>query len=594
MIVPMKKAVVIVQAKDADDALENLRSLGLLHIEHQQPPKGSGINSLLDDLALISQAINILSAVEYLKSSASKSNKELPDWKFTSQHIIDSQKRLQRLDEYSRAVKNNISQWETWGDFNPERLEDLAAKNVYVRLYSVPLKQVKDFPSGVIVKRISTLRGIANCAVISGEKTEIPFKEVVLPNMSLKEMRARLAEDSRMTDLIKEDIRQHSCFRQDFLRIKETLGNQLEFCEALKGMGVEGEIMYLAGYVPYDKTEQLQITARKERWGIVVKDPADEDTVPTLIRNPRWVSLISPVFKLLGVIPGYRELDVSPLFLFFLSLFFGMIIGDAGYGIVYFLLALWLRKRLAKRIKDTRIFSLIYIFSACAIFWGVLTGTFFGQEWYLKAGLKPLIPVFNDTKFLQAFCFFLGAFHLTLAHLWQAIRKIPSLTAFADVGWVAVLWAAFFLAKTLILNDPFPFFGKPLIIAGISLVILCSSPQRNVFKMIGKGLATVALSLMNNFTDVVSYVRLFAVGLAGVAIADTVNTLAAGFGGRNPLAGVLIVFIGHTINIVLGPLSVLVHGIRLNVLEFSSHASLTWSGVAYKPLKGQEIPRALN
>jgi len=103
--------------------------------------------------------------------------------------------------------------------------------------------------------------------------------------------------------------------------------------------------------------------------------------------------------------------------------------------------------------------------------------------------------------------------------------------------------------------------------------------------MIGQGLGAVALSLVNNFTDVVSYVRLFAVGLAGVAIADTVNSLAVGLGGGNNLGGFTVLFIGHAINIVLGPMSVLVHGIRLNVLEFSGHAGLSWSGVGYKPLQ---------
>jgi V/A-type H+-transporting ATPase subunit I len=95
----------------------------------------------------------------------------------------------------------------------------------------------------------------------------------------------------------------------------------------------------------------------------------------------------------------------------------------------------------------------------------------------------------------------------------------------------------------------------------------------------------VALSLMNNFTDVVSYIRLFAIGLAGVAISDTVNTLASSLGDSAILGKILIVFLGHTINIILGPMSVLVHGIRLNVLEFSAHAGLSWSGTVYKPLK---------
>jgi V/A-type H+-transporting ATPase subunit I len=86
---------------------------------------------------------------------------------------------------------------------------------------------------------------------------------------------------------------------------------------------------------------------------------------------------------------------------------------------------------------------------------------------------------------------------------------------------------------------------------------------------------------------VISYVRLFAVGLATLAIAETTNTLASGFGeGAVALAaGIAIVFIGHTLNLILGPMSVLVHGVRLNVLEFSGHANVTWSGVPFEPLR---------
>ncbi|MBS1193828.1 MAG: V-type synthase subunit, partial [Methanomicrobiales archaeon] len=98
---------------------------------------------------------------------------------------------------------------------------------------------------------------------------------------------------------------------------------------------------------------------------------------------------------------------------------------------------------------------------------------------------------------------------------------------------------------------------------------------------------TIALSFMNNITDVISYIRLFAVGLAGLAIAETTNMLAGQFGTGivAVVAGIVILIFGHTLNIILGPMSVLVHGVRLNVLEFSGHANVTWSGVAFEPLK---------
>jgi V/A-type H+-transporting ATPase subunit I len=188
---------------------------------------------------------------------------------------------------------------------------------------------------------------------------------------------------------------------------------------------------------------------------------------------------------------------------------------------------------------------------------------------------------------MQTFCFFLGALHLSIAHSWRAYLKFPSLTALADVGWICVLWIAFFLARTLILGEAFPPWGIWLFATGIALVILFTNPQVNMLRAIGEGLGTVALSLMNNITDVISYVRLFAVGLAGLAIAETTNTLSSGLGdGAAALAaGVVIILIGHSLNIILGLMSVLVHGVRLNVLEFSGHANVTWSGFVFKPLK---------
>ena len=584
MIVPMKKITVIVQEKDVDPTVARLRTLGLLHVEHQRQPCGKDISQLQDDITLTNQVIGILSAAEFRKPEA-KSSKEPGDWKFTAHHIVDMHKRIEQLKEYSLTLKNSIGLWQAWGDFEPQEIKNLSERGIYVRFYQIPVKEIKNLPPDIILKKISLVGRVANCVIISRKKLEILFKELSLPKISLEKIQSRLREDTQVIQTITDEIRKHTSFLESFLRTKKLLAKELEFWQAKVGMGQAGTIMYLSGYAPYDSVNLFLEAAKREKWGILVNEPSEEDNVPTLIRNPAWVSIIRPVFKLLEVIPGYRELDISPLFLLFLSLFFGMIIGDAGYGVTYFLLAFWLQKKFAKKITDTRIFFLIYVFSACAIFWGLLTGTVFGQEWYLKAGLKPFIPILNDTKFLQAFCFFLGAFHLTLAHCWQAARKTPSLTALADIGWIFVLWAAFFLAKTLILNDSFPFFGKWLIIVGLSSVILFSSPQRNILKMIGQGLGTVALSLMNNFTDVVSYIRLFAIGLAGVAIADTVNSLAGSFGLNNPLARILILFLGHTINILLGPLSVLVHGIRLNVLEFSGHAGLSWSGVAYKPLR---------
>ena len=153
-----------------------------------------------------------------------------------------------------------------------------------------------------------------------------------------------------------------------------------------------------------------------------------------------------------------------------------------------------------------------------------------------------------------------------------------------------MLWAAHFLAKMLILGEPFPELGRGLFMAGAALVILFTSPRKNILKGIGSGVGDLLMRVVNSFTDVVSYIRLFAVGAATVAVADAFNQMASGIGASNILMGffaALVLLFGHTLNILLGVMAILVHGVRLNMLEFSNHLNMEWSGTEYSPFKNK-------
>ncbi len=231
----------------------------------------------------------------------------------------------------------------------------------------------------------------------------------------------------------------------------------------------------------------------------------------------------------------------------------------------------------------------MYVLSICAVLWGVLTGTFFGQAW-LSQMARPLLPSLRENANVQALCFFIGAIHLSIAHAWRLIRKMPSLKAFSELGWILILWAAYFLARTLILGEVFPEQTRWLIIGGMTFIILFTNPTKNIFKTIGSGTGNLLLNVINSFTDIVSYIRLFAVGAATVAVADAFNQMAMTIGFGNIFAGLatsFILFFGHTLNILLGAMAILVHGVRLNVLEFSSHLNMEWSGIEYAPFKSK-------
>lgn len=592
MIVPMKKAAILCETDDAESTVKYLRTLGLLHVEHQNVPSGSDITGLKEQVSFIRSSIDILDSATL---SGVRNPPQEPidgDWREISGRLIERAKRRDQLESQSRNILGQVREWESWGDIDQEQVENLKRHGIYLTLYQVPLKEKVTFPADVIVKTIFTTGDIAHCVTISRRAFDCPFLEVPPPKKGVTALKTEHTEILTSIEKIQQEICDDSRFREDFIATQKKIEKEIEFREVVHGMGREGSICYVTGYIPYDMEAPLLSEAKRRKWGVLVTDPSDVDEVPTLIRNPRWISLIKPVLGLLGLTPGYRELDTSAIFLVFFSIFFGILIGDAGYGLAYLIITLLLQKFVLRKMimenpemKTT--ITLFYLLGGCALVWGLLTGTFFGQTWFLAAGYQPPVPQLNDTGFMQSFCFFLGALHLSIAHAWNASLKYPSLALFADIGWICVLWTAFFLARTLILGVGFPSFGIWLILAGILLVVLFTHPQRNIFKGIGTGLGAVALSIVNNFTDVVSYIRLFAVGLATLAISETTNTLAFEFGDGIValVAGVVILITGHGLNILLGPMSVLVHGVRLNVLEFSGHANVIWSGTAYEPLR---------
>ena len=177
---------------------------------------------------------------------------------------------------------------------------------------------------------------------------------------------------------------------------------------------------------------------------------------------------------------------------------------------------------------------------------------------------------------------------MTIAHGVVALRFINSLFALSQIGWISTIWGIFFLIKTLVIKDPFPWFASYLLISGIALVILFSNPQKNILKGIAVSFAYLPLKFISSFGDNLSYVRLFAVGYASVKIASSFNKIALSIGFHNILASLiaaLILIFGHVFNIILALMAVLVHGVRLNMLEFSGHLGMEWNGKPYAPFK---------
>lgn len=364
-------------------------------------------------------------------------------------------------------------------------------------------------------------------------------------------------------------------------------------------------LVWLTGYLPVDEAERFKATAAKEHWAWAMDDPAaDDDKVPTKIKYTRVTRLIAPVFDILGTVPSYREYDISFWFLGFFTLFFAMIIGDAGYGCLFLLTAAALT---VKSKKPSDAVQLLWVLSIATIVWGAMTGTWFGLEGAMDVPLLRSLVVptfanypeyFNVTTTQQQnsvmkFCFILGTVQLSLACVMNIRRKTreKDLSWVADLGWLCAICALYFVVLYLVIGEQVNLTPiAAVVLLGFVLVVCFGgmSPDKTFAQGLKAGLGnafTVFLNTISAFGNIMSYIRLFAVGMASLAIAQSFNNMALGFKGPLVVVGILIMLVGHGLNIVMGLLSVVVHGVRLNLLEFSGQLGMEWTGTAYAPFK---------
>lgn len=596
MIVPMKKVLLLAMAQDEDAALEALRDLGVMQVELAE--------RLSDDTRSAAERRDalerMLNAYAKLFPDGAGSDEKAPaPPQLTG---AEAEERLgtlleKRTDLSSEldAVRSRLKAIAVLGDFDRELLDALNASGIRV----IPcLGSAEEFSAaselpGVqceLLRVDGRQRLFAVLSLEDVDETKLPVFKLTGEDdpRKLKKREAEILSgigdvDRRLAELAPALVKLRRRGRE--------LEAKLEFCRVRDAVGEHGEIVSLSGFVPEPELEKLRERAKREGWGLCVSDPDANDRVPVLIRHGNFYTrTIQPLFDFLGIVPGYREIDVSGGVLFFFTVFYAIIIGDAGYGLVFLALSAFLGWKFRGDKRKRPLVALLTLLSTATIIWGALSGQWFGVH---KGGIRLLTaPRIKDAS-VQILCFVLAIAQLSLGHLWQALRQRSWKSFGANFGWMLIIWGNFFLAvKIIVTPGPFPVYMYYLYGAGLLLVMLCSIDWRDAAAVF-----QFPFNVIGSFTDVLSYIRLFAVGMAGASIAMSFNSMGAGIAKSSPyfiVLGVLVVLIGHALNLALGVMSVLVHAIRLNTLEFSNHSGLTWSGSLFKPFAKPNIDKEDN
>ncbi len=599
MIVPMKHVTVLCVAEEKDAALERLAGLGVMHVsaEIRDSAAISGNASCVD------AAVRAVSCIEEaISADASMLSLRAPV-NFSKDGVCEAVSEVNAAADEYIAAKDEYQRWdqmvrryEDWGDFDPELVRKLADEGVKVALFRAPLSfdSSASFPEGTVVLCMPGSEHDLCCAAIG---VDVPAGEgirpVPLPDTDLAGMvSARDAACGRMLDAAGK----LASFQNLIPRIKDDikeLRRRGEYVLVRENMVGNGVVAHLSGFIPARDVEKLKEAAAEAGWGVSIRDPEPDETPPTLLEPPRLFRPITAIFRGLDIVPGYSESDVSVPFYAFFSIFFAMLIGDAGYGALILAITLWASRKVksgGRSVSEfTRSFlTIMRVFSISTIVYGILSGTYFGiPQDYLPDVLKfRSVAWLSEQNNIMQLCFTIGVVHLSIARIWNAAVLFPSTKAWAEIGWIGVLVAMYNIICGIVIKGyQSPSWNVWLMVVSVLLIFLFML-NKSELKENAASLGMLPLNVVSSMGDIISYVRLFAVGLASVKVAENFNLMAVGLdmpaAAKIPVM-LLILFLGHAMNFAMGALSILVHAVRLNTLEFSGAKGVTWCGEIFKP-----------
>jgi V/A-type H+-transporting ATPase subunit I len=575
----MRHVTLICRDEDSPALLEELRSFGAVHLH--LPHRGNqDIEEVTERVSDTSGVLQKLSRIEASDSPAEGSPEDL----VSRCQTLAAQER--EIGVVKAKLYREARMWEPFGNIQPELVRDLQRQGLEVAFYRTPDLPV-DLPPGTAWLTADPGFGVA---VSTESLAEVLTPALNMPVRGPDRIRELTASLDKIQSAFDATFASIAARISDIESYEALLRDELDYLKAHAGMGSEESLAWIEGFIPEEQSTEIETLAAQ--WGAAVstREPREEEPTPTLLKQNAFVSWIQPVFSFLGVTPGYNEVDVGWSFLIFLSLFSGMILGDAGYGVILLITVGLLNA--FKPATRGKFANLLYLMGGATVLWGILTGNLFGME-KLPAVLDAVkIDSLADTSNpvpIMNLCFVLGAFHLTLAHGWNLVRNIRSLKALAELGWIGSTWTMYCISGQMVLGwESIPSFVMPGFLVSVALIVLFMTPPAK-FKEQWVDHMMLPLSFVNNFVDVVSYVRLYAVGMATFALASSFNAMILeGNAERGLIASVLMILIlilGHALNFVLAGMGVMVHGIRLNTLEFASHLGLSWSGIPYSPFR---------
>ena len=611
MVDKMMKYSFILLSGETEGFLEKLQELGVVDVTRSAKPVDDCSAAMLDTVVSDKKVIGKLEGLNFTKDTEWNAIQQAGEAAVLEGDLaVGAQTALVQLAELElakSAAEKEMAARLPWGDFDKARLAQLESLGYAVRYYRVPEKKFSQewaalYPLEVISEDKANVWFVT--VAPKGDEYTFPVEPIAAPEGSWKEAEAEVKALNEQIIKAKGLLVK---YQSEIPAMQETdrqrlVDLEMYLAKASTEQKADNMLSVLEGFAPVENDEQLCKTFDEMGVLYIREDAAEQDNPPIRLKNGWFASLFEVLTGMYGM-PGYKEFDPTPILAPFYLLFFAMCMGDAGYGLVLILFGLGVTKKLINIDMFKNIGPLISVLGVGTLVVGLVLGTAFGinlaeAAWY-PAALKKFMITGDIAGFPAQMILALGigVFHICLAMVVKAIgytKRFGFKENVSTWGWLILILGGLILAAVGMTNLLSPVAMKIAVIAlavvsGLSIFIF-NTPGKNPLANIGSGLWDTYNMITGLLGDVLSYIRLYALGLAGGMLGQAFNILGGmmvenGFGPINWLPFALIVLFGHTLNLAMSCLGAFVHPLRLTFVEYFKNAGYEGKGKEYSPLK---------
>ena len=604
MIVKMSKHAFMVYHREYDAFLTTLRELGVVHVKET--------NSVLDNAelqALLAERKQVSTAIRYCKNSNSQTKEVTvaPARGLTKAEglklvgkLEEMQEKQAQLQAAKVSLEKDIAYMDIWGEFSYANIRRLKKAGFDVTFFSCPTSKYEpkwgEEYNAFLVNNFQSVTYFVTVTK-TGTPIDIDAERPKMPDRGLAKLHLAMEQLLDNIKVLNNQLKEYAAEQYNTLvELEKNIQNEFNLSNTLVQTDREAgdKLMLLEGFVPTEEAPAMEVALEKEGYYFQELDIQDGDRVPIKLKNNKFNRLYEPITKMFSL-PNYTEFDPTPLFAPFFMLFFGLCFGDGGYGLLVLLACSFFKRKVNPDFKPY--LTLFQYLGLAAIIVGTCTGSFFGIALADVPALSKVKDYFVSSDNLMTFSIVIGLvqiiFGKTVAAFKMKAQKGVKYSI-APFAWVFVITALALAFGLPMLNLQLPETVKTVFIGiaviGFVVAYLYNSPGKNIFLNFGTGLRNTYNMASGLLGDTLSYIRLFAIGLTGAILGGVFNQLAVDMTeGMNivlrAVCMLLILLVGHAINIGLCTISSLVHPLRLIFVEYYKNAEFEGGGKEYRPFK---------